>query len=187
MMRKNEGTSAPREDALAVLDWAIATTGADFGNIQLLAPSDGSLRIVAQRGFSHSFLEFFRVVNDDRTACGAAMSLGRQVVVPDVRYSPIFTEPARRILLNDGVLACQSTPILAAGGRVIGMLSTHYNAPYVPAGRRLLKVDALARRAASLTLPEVRSDLLMDVRTLIDDIRGRSSGKTETSPDTTQD
>src|SRR6202453_1895136 len=41
-----------------VLDAAIAVTGTDMGNVQLLDPASGELRIIVQRGFSDSFLEF---------------------------------------------------------------------------------------------------------------------------------
>jgi hypothetical protein len=56
----------------AVLDWAIEATKADFGNIQLAARGNSQLRIAAQRGFKKLFLDFFRAVQDNISACGAA-------------------------------------------------------------------------------------------------------------------
>src|SRR5262249_44858897 len=45
-----------------VLENAIVTSGADFGNIQLYNPQIGALEIVAQRGFRQDFLDYFRTV-----------------------------------------------------------------------------------------------------------------------------
>jgi hypothetical protein len=42
-----------------VVDTAIAITGADFGNVQLLDPHTGDLRIVAQRGFPAWWIDFW--------------------------------------------------------------------------------------------------------------------------------
>jgi len=45
-----------------IVDAAIAITGADFGNIQLLDPLSLQLRIVAQRGFPKWWLDFWNNV-----------------------------------------------------------------------------------------------------------------------------
>ena len=54
-----------RQALRKVLDAAVAVTRAQYGSLQLLHPSDGSLRIVAHHGFSDEALQFFRVVRDD--------------------------------------------------------------------------------------------------------------------------
>src|SRR4030095_15592637 len=58
LMPSSESTSM----LLEIVDAAIAVTGADMGNIQLLDPVSGTLRTVASRGFEQSFLDFFNSV-----------------------------------------------------------------------------------------------------------------------------
>jgi len=129
-----------------ILDLAIDVTGADFGNIQLVA-EDGSLRIVAQRAFDPPFLEFFRVVKHDKSACSAVLHRGRRVVVRDVRRSAHFIPSARRVMIEAGVLACQSTPIFSPQRPVTGVLSTHFRVPHTCAPRELALIDFLVGQA----------------------------------------
>jgi PAS domain S-box-containing protein len=89
-----------------VVDTAIAITGADKANLQLLDPTTGALTIAAQRGFEDPFLKFFASVRDDAAACAAAMTSGEQVVVEDVRESKIFAwQPSKDVLIEAGVQA----------------------------------------------------------------------------------
>jgi hypothetical protein len=73
-----------------ILETAIAITGSDKGNIQLLDPASGILSIAAQRGFEQSFVKFFASVQEDGSAYGAAMLSGKRVIVEDVVQSQIF-------------------------------------------------------------------------------------------------
>jgi PAS domain S-box-containing protein len=131
-----------------IVDAAIAVTAADMGNIQLLNDA-GELEIVASRGFYRPFLDFFHTVHDGQAACGSAMQQGARVVIEDVRTSPVFVgTPALDVLLDAGVLAVESTPLVARSGRLVGMLSTHYRTPRRPAPRDLHLLDLLAREAA---------------------------------------
>lgn len=134
---------------LTVLDSAIAITSADFGNVQLYHEIDTSLRIVAQRGFHPPFLTFFSTVTHDG-ACSAAMKRRQRTLVPDVRSSRLFTEPARQTMLAANVLACQSTPIISTDSRLLGMISTHFRQPHTPTRRELRYIDTLASQAAIL-------------------------------------
>jgi GAF domain-containing protein len=164
----------------AVLDWAIAETRADFGDIQLVHHHDGSLRIVVQRGFDMPFLQFFRIVKNDESSCAATMKQARQIVVRDVTTSPLFKESARRVMLEQEVLACQSTPIVSSDGRVIGILSTHYRRPTRPTERQLRRVAEMARYVGELLERHVLSvSTSVDVSALVDEIRD-GSPKTKT-------
>ena len=76
-------------DAQAVLceglEDALSMLRADRGNVQIVDPVSGSLRIAAQAGFSDEFLEYFAVVNDDdSSACGIAARQHAQTVISDV-------------------------------------------------------------------------------------------------------
>jgi CheY-like chemotaxis protein len=64
---------------------AIAVTGADKGNIQLLEPQSQCLKIAAQRGFEEPFLKFFaEVTTEEASVCGRALRSSERVVVEDV-------------------------------------------------------------------------------------------------------
>jgi signal transduction histidine kinase/CheY-like chemotaxis protein len=99
-----------------ILDAAIAITGADKGNIQLLDVASGALKIAAQRGFEQSFLDFFANVDRGETAaCGAALQSAERVIVEDVTQSEIFAgQPALDVMLEAGARAVQSIPLISA-------------------------------------------------------------------------
>jgi two-component system CheB/CheR fusion protein len=134
---------------LEIVDAAIAITGADMGNMQMVDHTLKALQIVASRGFEKPFLEFFNTVHEGRAACGTAMQQGARVIIEDVTTSSTFVgTPALDILLAAGVRAVVSTPLRSRSGQLLGMLSTHYRTPRRPADRDLEVLDLLARQAA---------------------------------------
>jgi PAS domain S-box-containing protein len=133
-----------------VLETALFLTDAARGNVQLLDAESGKLVIVAQKGFEAPFLTFFaEVESGEPAACGHAMRAAERVVVEDVTESEIFFgSPARQILFDAGVRAVQSMPLFSSTGRVLGMISTHFDHPHRPNDRELGFLDLLARQAA---------------------------------------
>ena len=83
------------------LDAAIDIAGADMGNIQLLEPANGRLKIAASRGFSAPFLDFFATVSaHTNSACGATLVNRMRIMVEDVATSYLFVAtPALDIML----------------------------------------------------------------------------------------
>ncbi|MEA3192833.1 MAG: hypothetical protein QOD26_1166 [Betaproteobacteria bacterium] len=131
----------------AALDAALRATGAERGNLQLLC-ADG-LRIVAQRGFEQPFLDFFARVHDGEGCCGAALKARGRVLVSDVATDPLFAgTPEGEVLTAARVRAVQSTPLIGAGGDLVGMLSTHYERVWHPGEQELDVLDHIARRTA---------------------------------------
>jgi hypothetical protein len=112
-----------------VLEGALSLSGADRGNVQLLDPAAGSLVIVAEHGFGAEFLDYFAVVDDDRSACGRAARRQAQTVIVDVTTDPGFA-PHRAIAAASGFRAVQSTPLIDRAGHLIGVVSTHYRCPH---------------------------------------------------------
>ena len=51
---------------------------------------------------------------------------------------------------RSGVRAVQSTPLFSRGGRLLGMISTHWREVHQPPERALVSLDVLARQAADL-------------------------------------
>jgi PAS domain S-box-containing protein len=132
-----------------VLENAIVTSGADFGNIQLYDPDSDALEIVAQRGFGQDFLDYFRRVQvDEGSACAQAMQSGERIVIEDVELDPAY-EPHRPIAAAAGYRAVQSTPVKSTTGAILGMLSTHFRRPHRPSERDQQLLDLYAHHAAN--------------------------------------
>src|SRR4051812_4183222 len=95
------------------LDAAIDIAGADMGNIQLLEPANGSLKIGASRGFSAPFLDFFATVSaHTNSACGATLVNRMRIMVEDVATSYLFVAtPALDIMLVANARGVHSTPL----------------------------------------------------------------------------
>lgn len=134
-----------------IVDAASSIVGSDFGNIQLLDPTSGDLKIVAQCGFPTWWCEFWNKMSKGQGVCGTALERGQRVIVEDVERSPIFADAiARDIQLKVGVRAVQSTPLVSRTGKVLGMFSTHCKRPYRPDTHTLSLLDLLIRQAADL-------------------------------------
>ena len=134
-----------------IVDVAIAISGADFGNIQLLDPQSSDLRIVGQRGLPQWWLDFWDKVAQGQGTCGTVLERGERVIVEDVEKDPIFIgRPALEIQLRAGIRACQSTPLCSRSGKTLGIFSTHYKKPQRPDERALRLLDLLARQAADI-------------------------------------
>jgi PAS domain S-box-containing protein len=152
----------------AILDTAIEITGAAKGNIQLLDRASHTLCIGASRGFGEPFLKFFEHVSEDSSACGTAMLSHERAIVEDVTQSTIFADkPSLDILLDSGVRAVQSTPLVSSSGKILGMVSTHFSQPHRPSERELRFLDLLVRQVADyLERKETESRLLEQARLL---------------------
>ncbi len=127
------------------IDSAISIVGADKGNIQIFDDGSNSLIIAAHRGFA----EPFKQVASDASACAAAMQTKGQVIVEDVLHSDIFAgQQSQAVLLDAGVRAVVSTPLMSSSGILMGMISTHYANPHRPTDREVHLLELLARQAA---------------------------------------
>jgi hypothetical protein len=140
-----------------LLDAVIKATQADFGDLQLIDSNSGGLRIVAQRGFENDFLDFFRCVNDESTACGVALKRRRRVIVKDITRHSIYCGPASRAtleaLLSARVRALHSTPLYNSSGNVIGVLSALYNKPMSASIEMLLRREPIGKPTIALMGP----------------------------------
>lgn len=137
------------ECLLAIVDAAMAFTRADKGNIQLLNADGTALRMAAHRGLDEPFLEFFKLVGaEEASACGKAIHDNRRVAVENVMESAIFDGESRKVLLDAGIRAVQSTPLFTSKGQLIGLVSTHFARTHFFEERELRWLDVLARQAA---------------------------------------
>jgi two-component sensor histidine kinase len=131
------------------IDAAITLVGADKGNIRVFDSSSNSLVMAAHRGFAEPFLTFFKHVRDEGSTCAAATRTKGQVIVEDVLESDIFVgHKSQAVLIDAGVRAVISTPLLSSNGNLMGMIATHYSNPHRPTDREVYLIHVLARQAA---------------------------------------
>ena len=149
LIRSTRATGDGRVLLSEVLTAAIRITNADRGTLQVLQA--GALKIEGQIGFDKPFLDYFNIVQDATCVCGTALQAGRRIVVDDVASSPVFGEaPDRKVILQAGVGAVQSTPLMDSHGKTIGMLSTHYRTARKFSEHEFQRLDLLADLTAAL-------------------------------------
>ena len=142
-----------------VMDTAVAILGAELGTLQLI--EGDALRIVAHHGHQKPFLDFFANAGTRESVCGEAMKLGERVVVDNVESSRVFAGSASLpVLRAAGVRAVQSTPLVSRHGTILGILTTQWGTPHVPAEHDLWRLDLLARQAADLIESNVSAEAL---------------------------
>lgn len=134
-----------------ILDAAVVIMRSDFASIQV-RDNSGELKLLGLRGFAAGPAGFGEVVTlSSPTTCGEALRTGKRAIAADVEDTPYMAgsedlEQYRKA----GIRACQTTPLRTRGGRVVGMLSTHWHEPHHPAAYDLASLDVLARQAADL-------------------------------------
>ncbi len=135
-----------------ILEAAISLMRSEMGSIQMLYPERNELRLLAWRGFDPASADFWEWVKvDSASTCGVALTTGERVITPDVETSEFMagTDDLDFYRLS-GIRAVQSTPLISRGGRIVGMISSHWREAHQPSERELLLLDVLARQAADL-------------------------------------
>jgi PAS domain S-box-containing protein len=149
----------------AVVDTAIEVTAADMGNLQLYDERDDCLRIVAHRGCSQPFLDFFGLVRDGKKTCGDAMRGKTQILVENVSARGAYDAPWdeaswQTVLRGAGVQSMQSTLMVSREGRFLGAISTLWRDHRKPDADRLQILEIVARQAADMLQHRQQADLL---------------------------
>lgn len=132
-----------------ILDSTIQLVKADFGNLQLCDADSERLRIVAQRGFTQEFLDYFNLVDQDTAAWGLALQRRARVIVENALTDPCFAGHLP-VVTTEAFRSMQSTPLVSRRGEVLGVLSTHFREPRQLSARELRLLDLYARQAAEL-------------------------------------
>jgi hypothetical protein len=61
-----------------------------------------------------------------------------RVVAPDIAACEFMADSEdQQVYLQTGIRACQTTPLIAGSGNVVGMISTHWRMPHQPSERRI--------------------------------------------------
>jgi PAS domain S-box-containing protein len=138
-----------------LVDAAMWIMRSDCASLQVLYPDRGpcgELRQIASRGFDEAAVKRFEwVPADANTTCARALKVGARVITPDVVTCDFMAGTAvQEALLQSGIRAIQTTPLISRAGKTLGMISTHWGAPHQPSERDFRLLDILARQAADL-------------------------------------
>lgn len=136
-----------------IIDDAVHIMRSEFASIQMLYPKrgKGELRLLDFRGFNPEAAVFWEWVRaDSKSTCGIALRDQRQVIAADIASSELMAgSEDQQVYLQTGILACQTTPLIALG-EVVGMISTHWRTPHQPSRDDLLQFDGVVRVATEL-------------------------------------
>jgi PAS domain S-box-containing protein len=144
---QNSDMQALLQDILAA---SAEFSGTDKGNIQFLIRETGKLRIVVHQGLGERLVSHFAEHGWVAT-CDAALQQVQRVIVEDVTKAPgVAGTVDLDIVLEDGIRAIQSTPLLSRNGRLLGLLNSHFRRVHRPTESDLRYLDLLARMAADL-------------------------------------
>ncbi|KYH24170.1 bacterioopsin transcriptional activator [Halalkalicoccus paucihalophilus] len=144
-----------------ILDAVVTIMHADFARLQLRDPDQGDLKLLADSGFDETTALWDRVDSDSNGPCSVALETAQRVIVSDAKTCEFMADTEdQETLLETGIRAIQSTPLVSRSGDVIGMLSTHWKEPHEPSERDLRSLDVLARQATDLiNQQQVKEDL----------------------------
>ena len=156
-----------------IVDAAVAIMRSDYASMQMLYPergSGGELRLLAFRGFNPLAATFWEWVRaDSKSTCGLALSTRRRVVAPDIQTCEFMAgSEDQQVYLQTGIHACQTTPLIARSGKVVGMISTHWRSPHQPSERDFRLFNILSRQAADLIERTRREQELAQRAALLD-------------------
>jgi len=95
-------------------------------------------------------------------SCGTAAYTGMPVFVADIENDPLWVD-FKAVALPHGLRACWSTPILTAGGRVLGTFAMYHKEPREPTVRDLALVDLVTQTASLVIDREQAKAALRDI------------------------
>ncbi len=134
-----------------LVDAAIEITGSDRGTMQALDIASGELWLLEARGMPEELRNrSARLRPGGATSCGEALRRGERVIVDYATGEGVAGTEDARTHLEAGIRAAQSTPLVTRSGRLVGMLSTHWEDSFRLEEHRWSMLDVLARQAADL-------------------------------------
>ena len=134
-----------------ILETSIELLGAACGAIHLYDADTKTLRMTVHRGLDAAFVDTWSDVRSDTpSSCGKALASGQQVLIEDIQADPNNTGPLAAARVRLGLRAVQSTPLLASGGKVVGMLTTHFRTTRPFTERDLRLITICSRQAADV-------------------------------------
>jgi PAS domain S-box-containing protein len=150
----------PQRHFELIVDAAAKLMGSDAASLQEFDRPNGKLKLVASRGFHPDAAAHWEWLSVYATSsCGPALQSRQRVFIEDVRKLDLPAEE-KDVYALCGLQALQSTPLISHGGRVVGVLSTHWSRAHVPNANAYRAFDVLARWAADLLVRiQIEKDL----------------------------
>lgn len=138
-----------------IMDAAVVIMQSQYASMQVLHQTPdghGKLKLLASSGFSPEAEAYWEwVYHNTDSSCGAAYRAGKRVIIPNMAECEFMQGTTNLpIYLEGGILAAQSTPLYSRNGKLLGMISTHWDHLHSPSERDLSLLDILARQAADL-------------------------------------
>jgi PAS domain S-box-containing protein len=162
------------DDLESVMDEVLAAAAellrADKGSAQVRDPQSAGLSLVSAIGFDQPFRERFATVQADGfTTCAAALRRGERVIVEDTQADSAYAAFAQAAAPY-GLRAAMSTPLLGAGGELLGVFTLYWPSPHRPSERELrlldLYVQQVERNHAQQALRKSQAQLATEVADL---------------------
>ncbi|MDR3553171.1 MAG: PAS domain S-box protein [Syntrophobacteraceae bacterium] len=153
---QNIGSIFAKEGALtpvlgAIVEAAVAISGADFGVIQLFDKETSTLQLGAQHGLPQWWSNCWNQACRGQGACSAVLRRRKRTIILDVEESPLLVgTPALEMMRKTGVKTVQCTPLMSRSEQMVGVFSTHYKAKKQLDERALRLLDMLARQTADI-------------------------------------
>jgi signal transduction histidine kinase/PAS domain-containing protein len=139
-----------------IMDAAMQIMRSQFASLQMLhrdKDNNDKLQLLAFRGFNLKAAKSWEWVYSDHSGstCGQALRTGNRIIVSNVQEDPTVRDTEDcRIYISTGIHAVQTTPLYSRSGKLVGMISTHWDKEHEPLEYELRLLDLLARQAADL-------------------------------------
>ena len=139
-----------------LVDAALGIMRSQCAGMQVFHPEHGprgALRLIASRGFDEAAKRRWEWVSVDNnhTTCARALRTNGRVITPDVARCDFMAGTAdQAALLESGIQALQTTPLVSRAGKTLGMITTHWAEPHHPSDRDFRLLDIVARQAADV-------------------------------------
>jgi GAF domain-containing protein len=131
-----------------LLQQAMVICGTKAGTVQLINKKNNTLEIANSFGLSPEFIEHFKVVTcDDGSVCGRALQKRETIFIEDLTTDKVFAKHLNLALQNN-IIAVRSTPLISSLGKVIGMISVHFNTPRKLSRNSIEEMESFCRKAA---------------------------------------
>ena len=151
---------ATAPDLLGVLRTALCAAlemqHTEMGLLSLAAPDRPGLNAAVHQGFTGTFLKLVQFVLPGSGVCGQAYELRHPVIVEDIERDRAY-DSYRYVAQAGGFRAVHSTPLIAPGGEVVGVLSTFFSQPHRPALEEIHLMDLYGLQVAELIQKAQRS------------------------------
>jgi len=122
------------------------------GSVMLFDPLKELLLQAAGPSLPDSYKELLKSgvpIGPNMGSCGTAAYRKKRVIVPDIKNSPLFPyKEANEQIINNGLLACWSQPIIASDGDILGTVANYSNKVGEPDAGDLGVLEWSARIAA---------------------------------------